>query len=200
MGLQASAGFGRGKKSIAFGTRIRALVPGDKHGITYITFMRYTAAGTAHTGTLMRGLSKSTASAAVAESATSLTTVGSLLDGAGNAIAANDMIAYELANGGWGLDTVSAVSGKTLTITGPAAGTGGIALGGKVVSFGVAGDAGHADYQFTLTASVSSNFPAVANAGPICKGFEINSPILFDSDNATATGTLESISCEYASR
>lgn len=200
MGLQAIAGFGRGKKSIAFGTRIRALIPGDKHGFTYATFMRYTAAGTAHTGTLMRGLTSSTSNAAVAEGGTSLTTVGALKDGAGNVLAANDMIAYELVNGGWGLDTVSAVSGNTLTITGPATGSGGIALGGKVVAFGVAGDSGHADFQFTLPASATTNFPAVQNAGPLCKGFEINSPILFDSDNATATGTLEALSAEYAAR
>lgn len=200
MSLSAIAGFGRGKKTATAATRIRALIPGDKHGFTYATFMRYTAAGTAHTLTLMKSVTRSVASAAVAEAGTSLTTDDALHDGAGNVLAANDMIAYELANGGWGYDTVSAVSGSTYTITGPAAGTGGIAAGAKVVAFGVAGDAAHADNQWTGTASATTSYPAVANAGPLLKGSGINDPILFDSDNGTAAGTLEALSAEYASR
>lgn len=201
--LNAIAAFGRGKKTATAGTRIRALVPGDKHGYTYITFFRYTVSTTAHTLTLMRGQSRGKATAAVAEGGTSLVVDTALKDGAGNAIAANDVVAYETVDNGWVLDTVSGwdATSKTITLTtGPASGSGGIAVGAKVVAFGVAGDAGHADYQFASGTSTTASFPAVANAGPLCKGAAINDPVIFDSDNATAAGTLEGISAEYANR
>lgn len=201
--IEAIAAFGRGKKTATAGTRIRALVPGDKHGYTYVTFFRYTVSTTAHTLTLMRGQSYGKATAAVAAGGTSLAVDTALLDGAGNAIAANDVVAYELAGGGWGLDTVSGWDAATKTITltsGPATGSGGIAVGGKVVSFGVAGDANHADYQFASGTSTTASFPAVANAGPLCKGATLNDPVVFDSDNATAAGTLEALSAEYGCR
>lgn len=201
--IKAIAAWGRGKKTAAAGTRIRALVPGDKHGYTYIPFFRYTVSTTAHTLTLMRGQSRGKATAAVAEGGTALIVDTALKDGAGNAIAANDVVAYETVNNGWVLDTVSGwdATSKTITLTtGPATGSGGIAKGAKVVAFGVAGDANHADYQFASGTSTTASFPAVANAGPLCKGADINDPVVFDSDNATAAGTLEQICAEYGSR
>lgn len=203
LALQAIAAFGRGKLTATAGTRIRALVPGDPHGFTYLTFLRYTAAGTAHTLTMMRGMSFSRAAAAVAEAGTSLVVEDALTDGAGNAIAANDLLAIELANGDWFLGTVSTWTSGTKTVVlsaGPAAGTGGIAIGARVVSYGVAGDSGHANYTLTGTASATTNYPAVANAGPLAKSTTRNEPIIVDSDNATAAGTLEAVSAVYGKR
>jgi hypothetical protein len=204
--LTAINAFGRGKASIAFGTRIRVLVPGDPHGFTYLTFIRYTAAGTAHTLTMMRGQTHSQATAAAAAAAVDIVVADALKDGAGNALAAADLVAIELDDGSWHLgiiDTSGWDAGtKTLTLTSGTAIPAGrsVLVGGKVVSYGVAGDANHANFTLTGTASVSSNFPAVANSGPLCKSPVRNSPIIVDSDNATATGTIEAVSAIYAQR
>jgi len=206
LALNAIAAFGRGKASIAFGTRIRVLVPGDPHGFTYLTFVRYTAAGTAHTLTMMRGQTHAKAAAAAAAAAVAVVVDTAMLDGAGNALAANDLVAIELDDGSWHLGIVD-TSGwdagtKTITLTSGTAIPAGrsVLLGGAVVSYGIAGDANHANFTLTGTASVSSNFPAVANAGPLCKSPYRNSPIIVDSDNATATGTIEGVSAVYAQR
>lgn len=201
--LQATSGYGRGKKTATAGTRIRALIPGSARSYGYVTFLSYTAQGTAHTLTLMRGQSDSKATAAVAEGGTALVVNDALLDGGGNAIAASDVLAIQTVDGNWYIDVVSAYSASTKTITltsGPATGSGGIAKGGKVVCYGVAGDTNHGDFQFAGTASATTNYPAVAHGGPLCRSRERNEPIVFDSDNATAAGTLQALSGVFGDR
>lgn len=205
LALNAIAAFGRGKKTEAAATRIRALVPGDRHGFTYLTFLRYTAAATAHTLTMMRGHSFSRTTTAIASGVT-VVVEDALTDAAGNALAAADVVAIQLADdswhlgvvdtGGWnaGTKTITLTAGTTLT------GTVGVAAGGRVISYGVAGDSGHANYTLTAGASATTNYPAVANSGPLAKSAQRNEPIIVDSDNATAAGTLEAVSAVYAKR
>lgn len=206
LALNAIAAFGRGKATATAGTRIRALVPGDEHGYTYLTFVRYTAAGTAHTVTMMRGQSFSSAAAAAAAAAVAVTVNDALLDGAGNALAAADVVAIELDNGDWHLGVIDTGgwngTTKVLTLTAGTAIPAGrsVPVGARVISYGVAGDSGHAAYTLTAGASATTNYPAVANAGPLCKSYSRHEPIIVDSDNATAAGTLEAVSAVYAKR
>jgi hypothetical protein len=204
--LNAISAFGRGRKTETAATRIRVLCPGDPHGYTYLTFLRYTAAATAHALTAMRGQTHAKATVAADAAAVAITVDTAMLDGAGNALAANDLVAIELDNGDWHLGIVD-TSGwngttKVITLTSGTAIPAGrsVLVGAAVVSYGVAGDANHANFIFTGTASVTTNFPAVANAGPICKGSARNSPIIVDSDNATNAGTIEMVSSVVAKR
>lgn len=206
LALQAISAFGRGKATATAATRIRVLVPGDPHGYTYLTFVRYTAAGTAHTLTMMRGQSFSTAASLVAAAAVAVPVNDALVDGAGNVLAAVDVVAIELDDGSWHLGIVD-TSGwnagtKTITLTaGTAIPTGrSVPAGNRVISYGVAGDSGHAAYTLTGTASATTSYPAVANAGPLIKSTTRNEPIIVDSDNATAAGTIEGVSAVYAKR
>jgi hypothetical protein len=206
LALDAIAAFGRGKATATAGTRIRVLVPGDRHGYTYLSFVRYTAAGTAHTLTMMRGQSFTTASAAAAAAAVAVVVVDDLLDGAGNALAAADLVAIELDDGSWHLGIIDTGgwngTTNTLTLTAGTAIPAGrsVEVGARVISYGVAGDSGHANYTLAAGASATTNYPAVANSGPLCKSYSRNEPIIVDSDNATAAGTIEQVSAVYEKR
>lgn len=198
--------WGRGKRTETAGTVINTLVPGTPGAYTYLTFARYTAQGTAHTLTMLRGQTHAECATAAAAAATAITVDRDMQDGAGNALAANDYVAIKLDNGDWHLGLVDTSgwtdANNTITLTsGTAIPTGrSVAVGAPVVSFGVAGDANHAAYTLTGTASATSNYPAVANAGPLAKSPQRNSPILLQSNNATAAGTIEGVSATFGSR
>jgi len=206
LALKVISAFGRGKASVAFGTPIRVLVPGDPHGFTYLTFLRYTAAGTAHTLTMMRGQTHAKAVAAADAAATDIYVDTAMKDGAGNALAAADLVGIELDDGSWHLGILDtsgwdAATKKIILTSGTVIPAGrSVAIGGAVVSFGIPGDANHANFTLTGTASATTSYPAVANAGPVCKSPYRNSPILISSDNATATGTIEAVAAVYAKR
>lgn len=206
LALNAISAFGRGKKTETAATRIRVLVPGDPHGFTYLSFLRYTVSTTAHTLTMMRGQTHSKAAAAAAAAAVEIVVEDAMLDAAGNALAASDLVAIELDDGSWHLgivDTSGWTAGtKTITLTSGTAIPAGrsVLAGAAVISYGVAGDSGHANYQLATGTSATVNYPAVANAGPLAKSPQRNSPIIIDSDNATAAGTIEAVSAVYAKR
>lgn len=189
-------GDGYGKKTETAGTRIQKLLGGygGSSLFTHVLNMRYTAQGTAHTLTLMRGASRGRVASDLAAAGTALVSDVALTDGAGNAPANLDFVAVRLDNGDWHLSRISAWSAATLTLTlETAIPTGRTAKkGARIVMYGVAGDAMHADRQFTGTASATTNFPVLAGQElSLCRATAPGEPILFDSDNATAAGTLE---------
>jgi hypothetical protein len=118
------------RNTVAFGTVITDFVPPMGNVKTKMTYISYTAAGTAHTVTILRSLAKTNVRVAAAASATSLIlnrdpgnySGNATLDGrsytpsvANNLIAANDYILVQKADGGWLLTTCSAVSTDTTT-------------------------------------------------------------------------------------
>jgi hypothetical protein len=124
----------------------------------------YLAAATAHTLSLMYAGgaggtgSRNTASVLALSGQKDITCTNAPKDPAGNAAAASDIIAFQLTDGTWEWDTVASIAGSVVTctnnITGVDAGAGGtaIASGGKVLIFGVVGDA--LSQKISLPASV----------------------------------------------
>jgi len=120
-----------------------------------------------------------------------------------NLIASGDLLGIETAVPG--VLYLAAVSGVTVnadgtvTLTVTAAPTGGIPKYAQVFFFGVAGDTdprtGEAHPAYSGTASTTTDL--YADGGSIVESVEPDEPILFYSNNATATGTLELISGVY---
>lgn len=189
-------GGGVAKKTANAGTRIQFPIGGD-YGFTHMVNMRYTDTGTSHTLTIMRGASRGKVLGDVAAGATSVIVDTALTDGAGNAIAASDLIAAQLDNGTWHVSQVTSWTASTLTIVLTTAVPTGRTIKdrSKIVCYGVAGDAMHADQQYVGGAASSAvNTPAVAGAVlSHCKATGSNEPLLFDSDNSTNAGTVNYI-------
>lgn len=199
-------GYGFGKSSVAFGTVISVLVPPSgraRPGVTRVTKIAYTAAGTAHTITCLRPLGRTTVAAAAAASQTDFvlaanpgTTAG--YGGISNGIAANDFVAIRTASDGiTRLYKVSSVNTLTVTLTGNL--TVALAAGDVVWFFGITSDTdgrtGQAHPAFTGTASVTTTYED-REAGVVAS-VAVDEPILVQSNNATATGTIEQVSFVY---
>jgi hypothetical protein len=123
---------------------------------------------------------------------------------ADNLIASGDLLGIETAVPG--VLYLATVSGSpvtnadgTVTVTITAAPTGGIPKYGQVFFFGTTTDVdprtGEAHPQFSGTASVTTDL--FADGGSVVESVEVDEPMLFHSNNATATGTLELISGMY---
>ena len=226
--------FSRPKKTIAFGTVITSLIQPRKKAIAKVTTLKYTAAGTAHTLTLMRALARTKIVTAIAAAGTaavlardpgnySANYAADALTGpntngvqaagfagqtpivANNLIAANDWLVIQTANPHqyyltqMSAPTTNADGTVNITLT-TAAPTGGIPAGAVVFFLGTTTDThpltGEAHPQYTGTASVTSTIDG--NGGEIASAFGIEEPLVFHSDNATATGVLELITGVYA--
>lgn len=188
-------GGGKSKLTATADTVIVTACGGDV-GYTNILNISYTAAGTAHVGTLMRAATYAKVTAEVAAAGASVVVDKILYDGAGNSIAASDYVAVRLDNGDWHLSLVTSWTVGTLTIvlTTAVPANRKILKGAEIFCYGVPGDAMHAANQLTLTASATTNFPALAGQEiVICKNRFPKCPIIFHSTNATAAGTLNMI-------
>lgn len=235
--------FSRPRKTIAFGTIITSLIPPRNKSRAKITTLKYTAAGTAHTLTLLRSLAKCKLVNAVAASGTSYVlnrdpgnysanfaadaqkgpnTDGAQAGGfvagqvstglpglvplvANNLIASGDFLAIQTANPSFfflGLVSGSpaTASNGNVTVTATAAPVGGAPAGAEVYFFGTTTDThpltGEAHPQYSGTASVTTTIDG--NGGEVMSAFGTDEPILFHSDNSTATGVLELITGVYA--
>lgn len=206
------------KTTVAFGTPITAFVkPKGKGYRTKVTQAKYTAAGTAHTLTFLTPLAQTTAYAAAASGALAvilsrdpgLYAANAVLDNrpvpsvADNAIAANDWLVIRLADGQFWLTKPSAVAAGavtgTITATVSAVPASGILAGATVWFLGITTDTnprtGLAHPAFACGASATSTFGD--NTGEIASTPGENEPLMVNSDNATATGTLEYASGVY---
>jgi hypothetical protein len=211
-----------GKITQAADTVITRLVEPRKNVFTHITALAYTAAGTAHTLTIMRPLNKTTftAAAAAAQAVVNIAADPGVYTGsrtANNVIAANDYVVYEAADGTFVLTTVSSVSTLAITLAANLP-TGGVLQGGTMWFYGITTDTNPNDAQahpqHTLTASVTTvlgNDPGEA-AGSVCSSLPPSKipavstllcngkgdPLIVHSNNATAAGTLENVFVVYA--
>lgn len=197
MSLPSIGGAAIGSTTQNAGTVITAILPGRRGCYSYLTFIRYTAAATAHTVLMMRSASRAVAAAAAAAAANSVTYTGTLTDGGGNAIAANDYVGYELAAGKWQLDKVAAVNTTTKVITLTGTLDAALPAGAAIVCFGAPGDSYHTgSYGLTAALNTTTNYPAIAGNILLRSTFR-NDPIMLYSANATNAGTLEGASVEH---
>lgn len=189
---------GLGKKTATAGTRIQVVVPGRGGLYTHVMRFRYTVSTTAHTLTILKGVDRTTLNADAAAGQAVIVVAKALLDGGGQALAANDLLCIKQPNGDWTFATVSSVSADGLTITLTASLTYALKNAARVVMYGVPGDAIHSTMQFNSGTSTTKDFPATAIPGSIAAGNAHNDPLIFDSDNGTAAGTLEEIQFAYS--
>ncbi len=194
--MNAFGGNGSGSQTQTAGTRIRQLIPPRPRTLARITKLVYTAAGTAHTLTVARPINKTTASlaAAASQAVINLTADPGVT---GNLIAANDLLAIRETDGVTRLYIVSSVSTLAITLTTNL--TAGAAAGASVWNFGILTDTdprtGVAHPTLAGTASVASTYED--REGGVIAGHEVDSPLLVDSNNATAAGTLNQLSWSY---
>lgn len=201
LGLNAYGGNGLGQRTVAFGTTIDALVPPSptgRQGYTRITKIVYTAAGTAHTITLLRSLGTTTvaSTAAAGQAVVNLTAQPT----SGNDVAANDYLAIRrAADGITRLYKVSSVSTLAITMTANLGTGAGLAAGDKVWHFGISSDtdprtgAAHE----TLRGVVSATSTYSEDSSGVIASIGTDEPIMVQSNNATATGFLEQVSYSY---
>lgn len=185
-----------GRATQAFGTTIEHLVPPLRGKRTRVSKLRYTAAGTAHTVTGMRPLGTTTvaSTAASGQAVVNFTAQPQ----SGNNVAANDWVAIRhSADGVTRLYKVSSVS--TLAITMTANLSVAAAAGDKIWFFGVAGDTdpvtGTTHPTFSMAASTVVEY--TDTVGGVLASHTTDSPLLFQSDNATAAGAFNQTSYAY---
>ncbi len=126
---------------------------------------------------------KNTTSAGAAAAQAVINVVTTPRDGAGNAAAANDIVAYQCTDGTWEFNTIASVA--TLAITHNTNLAKAVAAGAKYRIFGVAGD--NISLKLTCTASVENQWGKgmIALIHP-----DVGEPFWLSINNATAQGYL----------
>lgn len=203
LGLAGFGGNGDGGKTQTAGTVIQYLVPPNRVGYTRVTTVVYVIAGTAHTLTFLRPLGATTVASAGAtgQAVVNLRAdpgVAAAYGGISNAIAANDFVAIRTASDDiTRLYKVSSVSTLAVTMTANLAVA--VVAGDKVWFFGAAGDTdgrtGSAHPALLPTVSTTNTYTD-REAGVVAS-IAKDEPILVNSTNATAAGTLAQISWCY---
>lgn len=203
----AMATWSKGRKTATAATKINQLIQPRSNKKTKLTSFESTVGATAHTLTVLRPLNTTTVSAVVA--AGSSTVILTADPGvytnkrtANNVIAANDFLVFEVPDGTFYFDTVSAVTVNadgtaTLTMT-TAVPTLGLKAGAKVWFMGVAADTdpntAEAHPVFTLAASGVVNQESPNGLAESIHDYE---PLLIQVDNATNASVLEYLSGCY---
>ena len=200
--LEIRGVFGFGKATQNADTVITRGIPPKRQAngpplYTRITSLRYTAAGTAHTLTVMRPFGRTTLTAA-ANSGQAVVNIAAdpTVNAAPGALAANDYVCLQQSDGTYLFTTVSSVAVLAITLNTNL--TAAAASGAYFWSFGVVGD-GHP--QFPLTASTTLDFDDTTIPGLDGYGFigsdQAFQPLIVHSNNATAQGTIEAVAGCY---
>lgn len=209
MGMaNAYGGFTNGKSTQAAGTVINSAVQPRKGGFARVTTLRYNNGGTAHNGTWLRCLGRTKAAAVgaagqpvVSIAADSGVTTGFSNNGVpivnANAISAADTVMIRETDGIARPYIVSSVAGLAITLTANLAA--GVNTTSDFWFFGILADTD----PRTGTAHIVANLPASAitiyadDTGGVCAAIGQDEPILFQSNNVTAAGTVEQLSGAY---
>jgi hypothetical protein len=197
-----------GKNSVAFGTIIQTLVRPFKGAWTKITRICYSTTGTAHTLTIRKSIGKTTlaANAAAAQAVIVLAaTPGFTINGtftANRAVAGNDYLVVERVDATCGRTTydlykVSSVSGLSITLTGNVVGA--LAKGAQVWLMsldtdkipGATNNPTNPKFTTAATAAYANVPPIFAEDMGVASTVGQEEPMIIESNNATATGTLE---------
>ena len=181
--------FSYGKVTQTADTVITRTIPPSYNAFTHITNLKYTAAGTAHTVTVMRPLAAPTTLTSAAAASQAVINVAALA----GSLAANDYLVIEKPDGTYHTGIVSSVSTLAVTLTANVP-SGGFASGAKVWNLGVAAD--HTNLVFNGIASATTTYNDYVSsvAATVFK----EQPMIVYSNNATAAGTLENVSGGYS--
>ena len=187
------------------GTAIQKLIRGADGLITRINNITYTSAGTAHTITIMRPVASTTVDGGSnsGDSTLDVANLGAMRVTNSDSIeliATSDYIAWINTDGKYQFDTVGSVSGNTVTTT-SSLGTA-VADGAPVWIFGELGRATHVTLSppVSTTTSIDCRISA-GQPGQVNTNVRVGSgdPLIISSSNATAAGTIVSVSGEYVS-
>ena len=193
-------------------------------GLLRVTKLLYTTTSTAHKIGLMRPLNWSYCTAAVAANGTAVTLKDDPgkystnyryplpggntkpINTADSSLAASDYIAYQLLDGTWVLDLVSAFNtttfALTLTTAAPNVTGGGIAIYTPFFTFGIVSDVDPGNYQghWQTTTIANTNRTDVMQGynGESVQPLRYGDPLAFYSPNTSNAGTLDGIFGHYA--
>ena len=153
-----------------------------------------TAAATAHTLYLMyaEGTGSRNTTSAVAAAAQKVINVNDTPKSpAGDAAAANDIVAYKTSAGNWFFDTIASVSTKAITMTTNVP-TGGIDSGAQFLIFGIVGDG--ANFPLAIPASAQKIF----GPGELVVVHPYSGEPFYVSDtNASNAGSIDNLVFAY---
>lgn len=178
------------------GTAIEENIPGGS-GRACILYLAYTGDGTAHTLSVLYADgagSRNTADGEQESGQKDIVCVDDPKDPAGNAAAADDIVAYQKKNGEWAFSTVDSVASKTITLDDDIEAPG-IASGGKINVIGAQGDG--AEFQLLAAASDQKEF---GGDWPVVACPYDGEPMVFHSPNGTNAGQLDNMLVGYLNK
>lgn len=169
----------------------------------------YLAAATAHLASFLyakdaagqAGSSRNQASAQALSGQKNITCLVAPKDPAGNAAANLDNIAYQLTDGTWEFNTVASLAASVITLTnnivGVDAGAGGVAIavGGRVMVFGVVADGAVCNISCTAAVVTRRGQGNIAIVHPY-----MSEPFFLSINNATNAGFLEYLVMAYINK
>lgn len=167
-------------------------IPGRRNHFTTLDRLQMTTSGTLHTNTVMQPASKTTLSADAAASQAVINVTAALTDGGGNAIAANDYIVVELANGKWHQSTFASASTLAYTLNDvlPSAAK----KGGNVFCYGVVGDAFQTSNILKPTVSTTDlSIPPLSVDTPLFTCTMMGAPLLLHNPHTTALDVYKDV-------
>lgn len=198
-------------------TVITVTVPPRKNAYTHITKFAYTEGATDHTLTALLPLNYTTLSADTAANSAVINLVANPghyntaykyaetrydSSQANNAIAANDYVVVETADGTYHTSTVSSVSSLAVTLNDSLSATGdGAKKGAKVWFYGIITDVNPktkvAHPNFDATVNTQVVFPNASSSAPVLASFWHEQPIILRSTNGTNAGSFDYVVAEY---
>jgi hypothetical protein len=208
LGFIAFGGNGDGGITAAAGTVINYLVPPSRGGVTRITTLIYTAAGTAHNLTFQRTLGRCLCVTTVAAGGTVIVlnkdpgAPGVAYGGVNDPTAVNDLIAVRETDGITRLYTVSAIAGLSVTVspalvvgvTSSSSGSSDVWLLGQPGD--TDGRSGRAHPKFP-SGTAGTTWQDTAGGGVVAT-YGVDEPILVSSNNVTAAGTITQLNWAYS--
>jgi len=167
---------------------------GERLALLFYSIVTSTTAHVLHlmeTGPLAGARNAASAAAAAAQKVINVTTTPT--DPAGNAAAANDIVAYQCTDGSWEFNTIASVA--TLAITHSNNLAKAVASGARYLIFGITGD--NMGQQFTLTASVTNVSPAVPI---VAVNPYVSDPWYVHIANGTAASVIQTMLFAYINK
>lgn len=206
------------EKSASANTVVIVMIEPMHNYKTYLTSLIYTTGNTANVVTIMRPLGQTKVTTAVAANTPSAALAIAADPGiysanktwgtADNAIAANDLVVVELADGTWFQDKLAAANTTTATLTTTLPVLCGIAAGAKLWFFGITTDTNPSDRLAhpKITSAVNTVGEALVGDKPgEAESLSIGTygayePLLISCDNSTGTNFLRRATAVYLNR
>lgn len=193
--MKTVGGGGFGKLTQTADTVISRLIPPRSGAVTRLTKLVYTAQGTAHVVTVMRAIGTRVKLTSGASTSQAVINVSANPGPSGNALAANDYLCLRHDDGVYRLHLVSSISSLAVTLSSNL--TVVASANQPVWMFGVAADTdpniGEAHNSLRGVASQTTTYEDAPDGAGLFASHDPFEPILVQSNNATAAGTLEQL-------